>query len=454
MSDNIKVRLSYDPTGRDPNNLVGSEPHTLSATVGIPYKIITMDHGGFYTRTLRVYDSTYKQLVVGQDYIYTYKHAVLSQQLGLNICSAIVFLDKTRTGKVYVTAQMVGGDNAFSLSVIADYVAFYKTKPTTYVPVNDDYVGTEPQWEPGELDKERWRLDTYQPFNNEIYAMARANAGASGDYEQDFRDQVKADYNAFLDRFNDRLERHITDTANPHKDTKKHIGLDLVNNFAVATPTEAQTGTANNLYLTPEISWGVVQKLALDPLNLHIGNQNNPHRTTPATINAPTKTVVDQRASEKYGRNDRVANANLFSDGGTSYTYSQFVQATRYQIPAGNFAAGGANGYLDPYRYANGIPSIDAVFRGDGQWVTWEAITQDQGSGSMPDVLIMGAATSPEVGHALAISQPWANTAAVGSMIFYTVYETYVWGAGNGTFTNHFTVIYASFKTANGWIRV
>lgn len=457
MTD-IYVRLSYDPTGRNPDNLIGSEPHDLKSINGFPYKIVTMLNGGFYTRSLRVYDEDYTKLIFGTDYIVTYRYANVSERLGLEVCSDVVFLNPDRTGRVYLSAQMVGGDTAFSLTSIVDYVDWYNQQPDGYIPRNYDYNGNEPVWKPGELDKERWALDTYQPFNNEIYAMSRAVQGATGPYEQDFRDQVTEDYNKFLELFNDRLDRHIEDKDNPHVDLKAFVGLGLVENYALATLQDARIGLANNLFLTPLLSYEVVDQFAMMPLDQHIADRNNPHKTTPLTLDAPIKSLVDSVANNKYLRDETVADASQFTDGVSYYAYSDYYAFARNHIPAGNFAAGGANGYVLPQRMGRGSPRDDTILRSDGYWVSWGALTVERGSPPTPQVLIIagpggsGQFASQADAHNAAISNPWAYTAPEGSMIFYKNQMNLTWGRGNGASTGYYVVVNASYKSPAGWI--
>ena len=449
---NIRVRLSYDPTGRNPDNLIGSEAHDLKPVSGFPYKIIELEHGGYYAKSLRVYDANYNKLTLGQDYIITYRHDVLSRELGLEICSAIVFLNKTRTGNVFTSAQMVGGDMAFSLTVIPNYVTWYGQQGANYVPQSNDFNGNEPQWQPGELEKERWRLDTFEPFNNEIYEMRRSVAGASGSYEQDYRDHVKADYNAFLDLFNDRLQRHIDDKANPHTDIKDDVGLSLMQNYEVASEAIARAGLSNVHYMTPLLSWATVDELAVKPLNLHIGNQQNPHQTTPAKIDAPIKTVVDAKANTKYLRNEQVANTDYFDNGVTPYTYAQYYNLARTNLPALGFLAGGANGYIDPRRLGRGNPTATTALNGDGVWVDWSSIIVQHGAPPSPVVVTVGAWSDRYAAHNFIVSQPWAYTVPVGSLALYYLDASVLWGAGNGGIYLPARTTCGSFKSASGWI--
>lgn len=451
---NIYVRLSYDPTGRNPDNLIPGEPHDLQSINGFPYKILPMDNGGFYSRTLRVYDANYEKLTLGTDYIFTYRFANLSDKLGLEVAGTIVFLNPARTGKVYLSAQMVGGDVAFSLTTVDDYISWFKLQPTGYIPRAMDYAGNEPIWKPGELDKERWGLDTFQPFNNEIYNLRRAVQGMTGTYEQDYRNKVTADYNAFLDLFNDRLERHIQDQANPHVDTKDDVGLNLVENYALATDAQARAGAVNNLYLTPLLSWATIDQFAVQPMNVHIANRNNPHQTTPEKINAPTKAVVDATANTKYFRNEQVVNTDYFSDGSAAYSYNDYYQYARRNIPAPNFVADASAGWIDPRRIGRGTPSANTALNGDGVWVTWDSIIIQHGAPPSPQVFPVGSWPSAAQGHQFVISQPWAFTAPVGSLAFYRVSTSNTWGTGNGVTVTVHPLINGSYKTASGWVQL
>jgi len=454
MAD-ILVRLPYDPTGRSPDNLISGEPHILRPVTGSPYKIITMVNGGFYIKNLRVYDQDYNRLVLGTDYILTYFYRARSAAVGMDICSAIVFLDPNRSGTVYVTAQMVGGDVAFSLTVIPDYVEWFNKQPAGYVPRELDYAGNEPTWLPGELDQERWHLDTFQPFNNEIYYMSRAIQGATGNYESDYRAKVRAYHQNFMGTFTDRLERHIKDTNNPHVDTKTQIGLGAVANLTVATPSQARQAASNDLYLTPALGYEVVNELAIKPTNAHIDDRNNPHRTTPATISAPTKEVVAAELAKKYDRNERVVNSTyILNAGGADRSNNQLVDEARTNIPAANFIAQGGN-YLNPSRLGYGFPNANTVLRNDGQWVPWDVIVANAGVSGTPDIYVMPI--DPNTNYVNAFNQamtiPWGWTAPIGSMILYMLNITYVWATGGIHRITH-PVIYGAIKTNSGWVNM
>lgn len=460
MAD-IYVKYPYDPTGRNPDNLVTGELHSLTPITGFPYKIITMNNGGFFARSVRVYDANYNRLVESVDYILTYRYAHTSEMLGLQVCSDIIFLDQTRVGNVFISAQMVGGDVAFSLTAIPDYVTWYKTQPVGYVPRMFDYNGNEPVWLPGELDKERWRLDTYEPFNNEIYEFSRAVEGGRGVGEDGFRKAVRAKYDEFLTRFNDRLANHIADKNNPHQTTKDLVDLGLVNNYRLATIAESRNPQSNELYQTPALTWQTLDALAYVPMNAHINNFNNPHQITPEKLDAPRKEVVNATAASKYAKTEKVANANNFTDGSTSYGYYSYYSFIRSNIPALNFVSGGANGYLNPSRLGNGTPGPNTVLRAGTvpRWVTVESLIAEYKPRSsagllMLDTSVVPPSTSPSAAFNIAISQPWAYTASEGSIICYKLNHSYYWGTGNGAGVLNYIDINVAYKSASGWVQV
>lgn len=80
------------------------------------------------------------------------------------------------------------------------------------------------------------------------------------------------------------IQAHINDKNNPHATTKAQVGLGSVENYPIATQTDAENGTSNVLYMTPLRSAQAIAKQALIPLNAHIANKSNPHSVTAAQV--------------------------------------------------------------------------------------------------------------------------------------------------------------------------
>lgn len=82
----------------------------------------------------------------------------------------------------------------------------------------------------------------------------------------------------------DTLTAHINDTNNPHNTTKAQVGLGNVQNYGVATQAQAQAGTDNSTYVTPLRVFEAIEVRVRQPMLEHVNNTNNPHGTTKAHV--------------------------------------------------------------------------------------------------------------------------------------------------------------------------
>lgn len=142
---------------------------------------------------------------------------------------------------------------------------------------------------------------------------------------------------------------HIANTNNPHGTTKVHVGLGSVNNFDLATLAEAQAGTSNVKYMTPYLTAQAITVQAGALIQSHVNDQNNPHNTTKAQVglsNVLNYGVADTAAAQTGTRNDlymtpaRVTDAITFQVG-TAFTahvqnLSNPHQVTKAQVGLSN----------------------------------------------------------------------------------------------------------------------
>lgn len=77
--------------------------------------------------------------------------------------------------------------------------------------------------------------------------------------------------------------QHVA-TSNAHGVSAATIGLNLVQNYRVATLAEAYAGTANNLYLTTDLVRAVVQNQINNGMDAHILGRNNDHQVTKGQV--------------------------------------------------------------------------------------------------------------------------------------------------------------------------
>lgn len=76
---------------------------------------------------------------------------------------------------------------------------------------------------------------------------------------------------------------HTANTSNPHQVTKSQVGLGSVENYGVASQTQAESGTANNLYMTPLRTAQAITNRLTD-INAHVASRSNPHGVTKAQV--------------------------------------------------------------------------------------------------------------------------------------------------------------------------
>ena len=76
------------------------------------------------------------------------------------------------------------------------------------------------------------------------------------------------------------LTAHLEDLENPHQVTKQQVGLGNVQDFGVAGLPEAQLGESESLYMTPATTKAAVQAFAGNALTNHTSATNNPHQVT------------------------------------------------------------------------------------------------------------------------------------------------------------------------------
>ena len=343
---------------------------------------------------------------------------------------------------------MVGGDLAFSFTVVQDYLTFFHTKPSGYIPRQFDYNGTEPSWGPGELVQERWGLDTYQPFNNELETISRRLMIGDDNDEENLRETIRDRLDVFLANFNNRLQLHIDNKANPHGTTAEKLGLGLVRNLPVATAAEALALGSNDAYMTPKLAWAVSDTWASAPLNDHTNlTASNPHGVTPALMNSHPWQDVTANIESKQLKGSTIHNTRTMLYQGTWHSYEAYVAKLRKNLSAAYFP----NGILQPAKMGAGPLEASAVMRGDRRW------------SRVSDILAEYVSTPAASFNAIVVNTYDPNVAMnmvrstwpyepVGSTVFARCLVTVQQGWGNGETHYDVNQDYAFVMTPSGWV--
>lgn len=129
-----------------------------------------------------------------------------------------------------------------------------------------------------------------------------------------------------------KIDAHAADFNNPHATSKTHVGLGLVQNFGIATEAEARDATLATKYMTPLGVRQAINELVGDAaIGEHVTNFNNPHQVTAAQVGAPSITQFNTAINGKLNSGDAAANALAV------YGMNQpALQAWIYSLPSGN----------------------------------------------------------------------------------------------------------------------
>ncbi len=104
------------------------------------------------------------------------------------------------------------------------------------------------------------------------------------------------------------LNNHMADLGNPHQVTKAQVGLGSVQNFSLASVSEAKSGASNTRYMTPSLTKEAISEQALIPLDAHSRRTDNPHNVTKAQVglgSVQNYAVASTTEAEAGSRNDR-----------------------------------------------------------------------------------------------------------------------------------------------------
>ena len=110
------------------------------------------------------------------------------------------------------------------------------------------------------------------------------------------------------------IDEHAGDTSNPHSVTKSQVGLGNVENYGLATQTEAEAGAINNKYMTPLRTKQAIEDATVSLMPVSGGTLENYVEKT-ITLSGTSTTI-------------NLSQGNVFKHtltGNTTYTISNAV---------------------------------------------------------------------------------------------------------------------------------
>lgn len=263
MSDAL-TQYPYNPQGNLKESWVPEEVVTVRTSTGEGYNFVVPKNAPFFRNEFKLYNPTTKQeLVEGVDFILTHPFRAMSALTGLELFGSFMMIDRTFTGNLQVNYYTLGGefvlDAAQMLTMLANKL--YNPRITFW-----ERVAEVPAVFPPINHQHNIQTDT-MTWDDVVKAIDA------------LRPSMEAGYNkAML-----AVTQHAARKDNPHGLTKEQINLGLVQNFRLATMADIDS-TGANLYMTLEVTRAFINKLAMDDVNAHINNKNNPHGTTKAQV--------------------------------------------------------------------------------------------------------------------------------------------------------------------------
>jgi len=284
--------LPLDWSGSSLDNRTKGEQYDLADQNGLPFRVVVLRNGYFFTETMYIIDGVGYELKEGRDYQCIGFLSDAVDKTAKTVCSVIAIINPKVNNIVEVDAQMLGGPYC---SVAQSIVEAAKGLQNTTRKIHwNNITGKPDDFRPNGHLHALWELFGFTP---QVLQLKRMTSGIERKVQKDY-DALMLQFNLDMSEVEKQLTAvdavltaHIADvTSNPHRETKQKLGLGNVPNQPVATVQEAQApdSTVMNKYATP-YSMAVSIKVNFgDKLAEHVANRNNPHRVTAAQLSVYT----------------------------------------------------------------------------------------------------------------------------------------------------------------------
>jgi hypothetical protein len=274
----------FDPDGDAVTNLVHEQQPLKSNGVFDNFYLIPRS-APFYAESvkLKLFPGNIP-LIEGTHYSFGHHFKEASHTIGRAIYGSITFYDREMAGIVDMEYQTLGGAWTLDEDTILEILENEVRNPrvTTWETIVD--------------------LPTRFPVVNhkfdieDFVGMSEVEDGLEG-----IKEAIEA-------KGGGAIGDHVGNKNNPHAVTKTQVGLGLVDNFPTASLAEAQAGALNTRFMTPLRTRQAIEAIALAALTLHTSDVNNPHQTTKAHVGlgvVQNYAVASQAEAEAASSNAR-----------------------------------------------------------------------------------------------------------------------------------------------------
>lgn len=251
------VRYALDTSGKNPDNLVRNEGHTLTDK---RYRAIAPRHGAFFTEGFSAVDTfNNKTLVRGLDYEFSELYQTPTIKYGKEVVGCIIVINAAVSPNVAITYQTLGADYSGNVDALVNYLSTHNeagistsfldtgNRPTMFVPsphVHDLGDGMGFEFLVFALEKLRSAL-LWSDSNSIVSLQERVN-NTINDVANNARYRLDTELAQYLLAFKEQF-------------TKEILGLGKVVNLPLADESEGAFaarddfnlgGDANDRYVT------------------------------------------------------------------------------------------------------------------------------------------------------------------------------------------------------------
>lgn len=279
----IILKYPEDPTGVNPNNLVINEPHDLGSARN---RAFVPNYGSYFTESMIVTEAaTGRVLTKGVHYIAAQLQQDATLAMDKEICAVVVITDDSVRDSLLFTYQVVGGVFSTSVGALKKLIEALDLDERTVewgglIGIPSAFPPSPHLHDIGDVYGFEYLVEALEALRN---AILIGDEAAHDELRQfiNYQDGINV---AAIAELRVDFEDHESNIDNPHGVTKEQLGLGSVLNYGVATQVEAQSGAANDRYMTPLRTVDAITQFSLVPLNAHVANINNPHATTKAQV--------------------------------------------------------------------------------------------------------------------------------------------------------------------------
>lgn len=449
--------LPVDWSGTSTNNRTKGEIHDLSKQFDLPYRIVVMQKGYFYTDNLFIVDSRGYVLKENQDYQCIAVSKEVVKKVAKTACAVIMVTNPDVSSYLRIDAQMVGGQFCSVSPAILEIAA------NVIMGTNQKLYWNNVDNKPSDFRASGhlhslWELFGFTEQTSILNRITTAMDKITALEFAGLFDEFLISFNNVSDSLQtteNRLTTHINNKSNAHSLTAKQVSLENVYNGPVATLAEAQysSNVVRTSYATPLRTKQAIDANFTPLLTQHVNDVNNPHQDTAASLGTMTTTQFRTVANNKVTRGASVPRTAAL-DG---LPFNQHYAQVRNAVPVNQIA----RGVFSWNYYTQQSPPANSVLQpGPNGFMVWRGLADIFNTFLPKGTRIVNAGKfNPTVittGNWAAQSLVWL-TSVLGTnfpertIAVYSIVVDYTVATGNGTRITNVTSLTMATLINGAW---